>query len=262
MLNDAIDKSGLSLREVSRRCSDFGVNVTHSYISQLKSGKQSSPSSEITEAIASALDIDPNLLLIEKYLEDAPLVLRKYLENNYLSRISNLDEVKINAGDKYLEFLYAHESLGTFILNEVKIPTKQERDNYYHEVFTSDSLEPLIPSGSLVNLSDIDQNGSSFSVSAARANYYTDQLVMIESTDFSQKYLGYLRNDIYSFSMNDTGEKPLELFLVPFSLNRDFKPIVRMILDKDDLASEKIGHINDNYMLCGFVKGFEFSGQN
>lgn len=79
ILSDAIDKSGLTLKEISKLCKDHGVKITESYISQLRSGKLTTPSTEISEALAHALNINPEILVIESYLDKAPEVLIEFL---------------------------------------------------------------------------------------------------------------------------------------------------------------------------------------
>lgn len=43
MLSQIIEESELSLRQISKRCADLDLNITPSYISQLKNGKLPPP---------------------------------------------------------------------------------------------------------------------------------------------------------------------------------------------------------------------------
>jgi transcriptional regulator with XRE-family HTH domain len=79
ILAEAIEKSGRTLKEITTRCKESGVKITESYISQLRSGKQSSPSSEITEALSDVLNINHEILEIESYLDKAPEVFLEFL---------------------------------------------------------------------------------------------------------------------------------------------------------------------------------------
>lgn len=79
ILAEAIEKSGFTLKEIVNECKERGVKITESYISQLRSGKQSSPSNEITAVLSDVLNINPDILEIESYLEKAPDVFREFL---------------------------------------------------------------------------------------------------------------------------------------------------------------------------------------
>lgn len=63
LLSDLIDKSGLSLMELSLRAEKHGQKITSSYLSKLKNGKMPPPSFKISIALALSLEVDPELLL-------------------------------------------------------------------------------------------------------------------------------------------------------------------------------------------------------
>lgn len=70
LLSDLIDKSGLSLTEISQRVEKYGQKITTSYLSKLKNGKMPAPSFKISIAIAQTLEIDPELLLAAGLLDN------------------------------------------------------------------------------------------------------------------------------------------------------------------------------------------------
>lgn len=80
MLDEMIRKSGLSLRQITKRCSEMNYDVTPSYISQLKNGKLPPPSEEISKTIATVCgDANPMKLVFQGYLEKAPEIIKNYI---------------------------------------------------------------------------------------------------------------------------------------------------------------------------------------
>lgn len=74
LLNDIIDRSGLTLKEIAEKCSENGVKVTASYISALKNDTNNrTPSDEMSRAIAKACKcVDEGILVLEAYIDSAP----------------------------------------------------------------------------------------------------------------------------------------------------------------------------------------------
>lgn len=74
LLNDIIDKSGLSVKEIAEKCTQNGVKVTSSYISTLKNDTNNrAPSDEVSRAIAKACNYpDEGILVLEAYIDNAP----------------------------------------------------------------------------------------------------------------------------------------------------------------------------------------------
>lgn len=80
MLDDIIKNSGLSLRQITRRCADMDYEITPSYISQLKNGKLPPPSEEISIILARVCgEKNPLRLVFQGYLEKAPEIIKKYI---------------------------------------------------------------------------------------------------------------------------------------------------------------------------------------
>ncbi len=74
LLNDIIDKSGLSVKEIAEKCTQNGVKVTSSYISTLKNNTNNrAPSDEVSRAIAKACNYpDEGILVLEAYIDNSP----------------------------------------------------------------------------------------------------------------------------------------------------------------------------------------------
>lgn len=74
LLNDIINESGLSVKEIAKRCNQFGVKITASYISTLKNDTSNrTPSDDVSRAIARACNFeDEDALILEAYIDNAP----------------------------------------------------------------------------------------------------------------------------------------------------------------------------------------------
>ena len=102
MLDAIITESELSLRQISRLCSQFDITITPSYISQLKNGKLPPPTPEVSLALAKVCNSkNQSHLVFQGYMEKAPNVIKEYmLASSQLNRIM-------------LESLYREESNGS-----------------------------------------------------------------------------------------------------------------------------------------------------
>lgn len=80
MLDSIIANSDLSLRQIAKRCADFDLSITPSYISQLKNGKLPPPTPEVSMILAKACNSkDESKLIFQGYLEKAPDVIKEYM---------------------------------------------------------------------------------------------------------------------------------------------------------------------------------------
>ncbi|MDD3168804.1 MAG: S24 family peptidase [Eubacteriales bacterium] len=89
MLDVIISESELSLRQISKLCTQFDISITPSYISQLKNGKLPPPSPEVSLALAKVCNSkNQSQLVFQGYMEKAPEVIREYmLASSQLNRI-------------------------------------------------------------------------------------------------------------------------------------------------------------------------------
>ncbi|MBE6036501.1 MAG: hypothetical protein E7223_02615 [Clostridiales bacterium] len=80
MLQQIIDESQLSLRQIAGRCAGLNLNITPSYISQLKNGKLPPPSEEVSLTLAKACGSKNQAQLVfQGYLEKAPSLVKEYM---------------------------------------------------------------------------------------------------------------------------------------------------------------------------------------
>lgn len=80
MLDMIIAESELSLRQISKRCADLNLNITPSYISQLKNGKLPPPSEEVSLTLAKVCGSKKQAnLVFQGYMEKAPALVREYM---------------------------------------------------------------------------------------------------------------------------------------------------------------------------------------
>ena len=80
MLEDMINASELSLRQISKRCEDLNLKITPSYISQLKNGKLPPPSEEVSLILAKVCGSDKQAhLVFQGYMEKAPSMIKEYM---------------------------------------------------------------------------------------------------------------------------------------------------------------------------------------
>jgi transcriptional regulator with XRE-family HTH domain len=89
MLDAIITESDLSLRQISKLCTQFDISITPSYISQLKNGKLPPPSPEVSLALAKVCGSkNQSQLVFQGYMEKAPDVIKEYmLASSQLNRI-------------------------------------------------------------------------------------------------------------------------------------------------------------------------------
>lgn len=73
LLQAYIDKSGLTLDEITERCKARGIDIHPTYISKLRNGTRPAPSEEISRVLAEVLEGNPDELIFEGYLSKTPL---------------------------------------------------------------------------------------------------------------------------------------------------------------------------------------------
>lgn len=156
VLKKIISDSTLTYKEISEKC-----KITPSYISKLANGKIAPPSDEVSIKIAEACNADPNLLILEAYFEKAPEVLTNFLDNIRMQfqAVSLKTNNNVETLNKSIyKKLASEDSISKFItefnlkdISSVNINTNgiQVKD---------DSMEPLIPKGSYVSITNFNDN--------------------------------------------------------------------------------------------------------
>jgi transcriptional regulator with XRE-family HTH domain len=79
LLTSYIEKSGLSLGELSSKLSEKGISADRSYISKLKNGAKPPASEELSKALAKITGGDPDRLIWLAYVEKAPTEIKETL---------------------------------------------------------------------------------------------------------------------------------------------------------------------------------------
>lgn len=79
ILQEYIDKSGMTLEEIASACHKKGVKVHSTYVSKLRLGQRPAPSDEISIALAEVTGGDADKLIMAGYYEEAPEEVKKLL---------------------------------------------------------------------------------------------------------------------------------------------------------------------------------------
>ena len=139
MLCNMIDKSRLSLRQITKRCADLDLSITPSYISQLKNGKLPPPSPEVSMVLAKACDSkEQSKLIFQGYLEKAPDVIKEYMfASSQLNKIMLESLCKSQDEQPLSENALAH-------LREMDILTSIEMSSKYVKEGSVDIVKDLV----------------------------------------------------------------------------------------------------------------------
>ncbi len=83
LLNQIIGQSGKMMKDIANECSEkYGVNLTNTYLSNLKTTPGRIASDDISRAIAKACGAKyENILVVQAYLDKAPDVILTFLES-------------------------------------------------------------------------------------------------------------------------------------------------------------------------------------
>lgn len=135
LLSDLIDKSGLSLTEISLRAEKHGQKITTSYLSKLKNGKMPPPSFKMSIALALTLEVDPELLLAAGVLDNN--------ETNKEELQKSLEELYPEMeNDEMLEKVWTLALTPHNIVNPNKdMPTAEEYQEYLDDVFSQNEKD-------------------------------------------------------------------------------------------------------------------------
>jgi transcriptional regulator with XRE-family HTH domain len=127
LLSDLIDKSGLSLTEISNQAETLGQKITTSYLSKLKNGKMPPPSYKISIVLAQALNVEPELLIVAS-MKDHNEANKEELENS-------LDEIYPDKKEVVLQKINPPFSLTEFnLINEKVLTPDSLKEKYDLEI--------------------------------------------------------------------------------------------------------------------------------
>lgn len=125
LLNELIEQSGMTAKEVAEKCQAMGANVTPSYLSMIRNEKTARvPSDDVSVALAKVLGKDENTLVIERIMDAAPQPLRDAIFNLSLASLgvmakatgTPLDEANISA----METALRQQPLADIVLQMAK----------------------------------------------------------------------------------------------------------------------------------------------
>ncbi len=168
MLIDMIEKSGLTLQEIANRCeAEYGVKINRSYISKLQTRKQAPASDEVNVALAKVCGGDVEKFRYEGYIEKAPDFIKDYIQDVS----GTLKEMTIFTLKSYFPEDLLEKSLFQIdnrsaqdilelskkYLNDAKkgFPSLSKPELMLSLMgfeMKDDSMEPVIPKGSIVNI--------------------------------------------------------------------------------------------------------------
>lgn len=90
LLNTAVKDSGWSMREIAKRCTKNGLNISQSYLSQLCKGDAPPASDKVNRMLGNVLSvvtsIDPDDLIIAAYREKIPPDILEKLKEDILRK--------------------------------------------------------------------------------------------------------------------------------------------------------------------------------
>lgn len=121
LLRNIISNTNYTQEEISKKCSELGVDISRSYITKLENTNNKIPTEKVSRAIAQACNVDPRLLIIEGFLDKAPLEIRDaflVLKNySFLCGTTALENIIDNKSLELIKNMLKEEPLADFILS-------------------------------------------------------------------------------------------------------------------------------------------------
>lgn len=149
MVGTYIEKSKLSLSEISTKMEELGVKADRSYLSKLRNNPKYPASKEVNKALAQVTGGDEDALIFAAYMEKAPAVAKRYFSklhelDAYLRKFA--DATRDSNLKELLEVINVDEKMELFKII-LKDAVEQEKD--CHMFLTKESNIPyLTPSRS------------------------------------------------------------------------------------------------------------------
>ena len=131
LLNELLDNSGKMMKDIAEECRNtYGVNLTNTYLSSLKTNPERVASDEISRAIAKTCGAEfEDILVVQAYIDKAPQIIKDYLQyvqdtQNMTGDILELFEPQTEnpAFQGVMELLdkFKRQSLASFICQTMK----------------------------------------------------------------------------------------------------------------------------------------------
>lgn len=94
LLNQIIEESGLSNKEIIEKCEKAGAKISANYLSILKNNPNKVPSEKVAITLAKVCNAKfENILLVQSYLDKAPDFIREFIERIQRQVIEEAKEV-------------------------------------------------------------------------------------------------------------------------------------------------------------------------
>ncbi|TDF96599.1 helix-turn-helix domain-containing protein [Paenibacillus piri] len=169
-LNEMVDKSGFTLKEIAQKCEENGVKITPSYISKILTTRQSPASDEVNKALATVCNSDIDNFRYEAFMEKAPEFIKDLLGNvahffrDFLSKVTT---------DSYPEEIIPllaeqQDGLSDYEIINHSLGSTSELFNFFIELkdnalfgdgvglkYEEGDMSPIIPQGSNIHFSYI-----------------------------------------------------------------------------------------------------------
>lgn len=120
ILRNIIADTDYTQNEIAQKCMEHGKKIDRTYINKLLNNKLPPPTEEISRTIAKICNVDERLLVIEGYLDKAPIEIREaFINIKYITMLSSLNVLENNIDIKVLNELkkiYEKEPLSDFVI--------------------------------------------------------------------------------------------------------------------------------------------------
>lgn len=140
LLNQLIDNSGMTLKEIAQTCKEMGESISANYLSVLKTVEDKTASDKVSLAIAKACNAKyDNILVVQAYIDKAPQPIMDFF--NYAKNTThaeallfienekgNMTEYEYKKYRQTKEQEFENQSLAEFIcetISDMSLPTKE-----------------------------------------------------------------------------------------------------------------------------------------
>lgn len=186
LLDRLIQESGLTAKEISDKCKEQGVDITPSYISLLRNkDKNRIPSNDVSTALAKALGINADYLVLEGYMDSAPEILQSTLKRMYnsivtLGFIASQLPVSQEQIDEYVEkqpiaeiIISLNDNMASILscnsISDVMSSLEPIQSTHPLLAASDDAMSPIINKGDKINIDGMNTiaNGDMVAISIA-----------------------------------------------------------------------------------------------
>ncbi len=92
LIENLVNNSGLTHKEIANKCKEYGEPITANYISILKNDPSKTPSDNVGIALAKACGAKyENIIVVQAYIDRAPNIIKQFLEYIYHDNMKEKD---------------------------------------------------------------------------------------------------------------------------------------------------------------------------